>query len=422
MLSPKTWCALAFVLKPGLFLFKQLIQRRYLHILNWGMGVESTAILLRWLLEPECRPFVNLADLVVLAAQTGDEMPNTQTLCETYLFPLLRDHRIRVVQVAKASASKRDGYVVLSDTRTPQTLHIEGHFKLSQNLMLSGTVPRLGRPHICAQRWKGEVLDAWLADNIDDAFGPYLGYNCEESKRVAKSDGYSCRGFDYIYPLVDWGWNRQDCLQYLYRQWGTWFAKSACSFCPFQECGIAVERFQQDPDAAAQVLLMEQNALAHNPRMHLFSSGTAYDLVLKHNLQKVLERYEQRLAQETWALYHVYRIYRQLPVKDKPEKFRVDADRYNCVLTKGDRPYIDICLAELAQRYGKSVIEQHGQRFYVHERIEKQYPAWEEFFVATIHQAEDKCRNLSKFRERWYALTGDTIELKLGESLQLSLL
>ncbi len=121
-------------------------------------------------------------------------------------------------------------------------------------------------------------------------------------------------------------------------------------------------------------------------------------------------------------MYHVYRIYRQLPVKDKPGKFRIDADRYNGVVTTGNRTYIDSCLSELAQRHGKPVIAQHGQRFYVHERVEKQYPAWEEFFVATIHQAEDKCRNLKRFRERWYALTGDTIELKFGESLQLSLL
>jgi hypothetical protein len=91
-------------------------------------------------------------------------------------------------------------------------------------------------------------------------------------------------------------------------------------------------------------------------------------------------------------------------------------------VTKGKRTAVESCLSDLAQRYGKPVVEQYGQRFYVYKRTEKQYPAWEEFFVATIHQAEDKCRNLSKFRDRWYALTGDTIELSLGESLQLSLL
>ena len=36
-----------------------------IHILNYGMGVESTAILLRWMLEPCSRDF-ELSDLLVL--------------------------------------------------------------------------------------------------------------------------------------------------------------------------------------------------------------------------------------------------------------------------------------------------------------------------------------------------------------------
>lgn len=124
-----------------------------LHLLNWGMGVESTAILVRWILEPATRPFHDLQDLIVLTAQTGDEVEETRLLCEAYLLPLLRQHQIRLVQVAKTTASKLDGYVVLSDTSEPHKLHTEGYFKLSYDLLQSGTVPRLGRPHICAQRW-----------------------------------------------------------------------------------------------------------------------------------------------------------------------------------------------------------------------------------------------------------------------------
>jgi hypothetical protein len=117
------------------------------------MGVESTAILVHWILEPNTRPFSTFQDLIVLTAQTGDEMTETKLLCEAYLLPLLRQHQIRLVQVAKTTASKLDGYVVLSDTTEPTKLFTEGNFKLSWDLMQSGTVPRLGRPHICAQRW-----------------------------------------------------------------------------------------------------------------------------------------------------------------------------------------------------------------------------------------------------------------------------
>ncbi|MEO0869792.1 MAG: hypothetical protein AAFY17_15415, partial [Cyanobacteria bacterium J06642_11] len=394
-------------------------------IQNMAMGVESTAILLRWVYEPEMRPFSDWRHLIVLVAQTGNEMPYTKVLAEAHLFPILRQLGVRVVQVAKASASKRDGYRVLADTRQPEVLYTEGYFKLSQNLLLSGTVPRLGRPHICAQRWKGEVLDAWLADSLDgDTFGPYLGYNGDETKRVAKSDGYGSRGFDYRYPLVEWGWSRADCLYYIYFHLGVIWAKSACNFCPFQDCGTAVERFQRDPEAGAHALFMEANALAHNPRMHLFSSGTAYDLVVRNSatLQPVLEHYEALLEQSTWGIYHVHRIYRQLPIKDKPGKCRVDAERYNCLVAEGNRAQMEALLAEFACEKQRAVVELYGKRFYVHERVLKQYPAWEEFFVVAVKAAQDKCRNLTSFRERWQVLTGELMELKPGESQQISLI
>ena len=124
-----------------------------LHLLNWGMGVESTAILVRWMRSPRFRSFNDFHNLIVITAQTGDEMGETKSLCENYLFPLMREHKVRLVQVAKASASKLDGYIILSDTHQPYELHIEGYFPLSRDLLQSGTVPRLGRPHICAQRW-----------------------------------------------------------------------------------------------------------------------------------------------------------------------------------------------------------------------------------------------------------------------------
>ncbi|MCG7594932.1 hypothetical protein [Mycobacterium sp. PSTR-4-N] len=40
-------------------------------VLLWGLGADSTAILLRWLLDPASRDF-DLDQLVVVVAHTGD--------------------------------------------------------------------------------------------------------------------------------------------------------------------------------------------------------------------------------------------------------------------------------------------------------------------------------------------------------------
>ena len=36
-----------------------------------------------------------------------------------------------------------------------------------------------------------------------------------------------------FYPLVEWGWTRQDCIDYLRQKLGITWRKSACVQCPF---------------------------------------------------------------------------------------------------------------------------------------------------------------------------------------------
>jgi hypothetical protein len=383
-----------------------------LYLLNWGMGIESTAILVRWMLEPQSRPCHSFHNLIVLTAQTGDEVDETKYLCETYLFPLMREHEIRLVQVAKASASKLDGYIILSDTHQPYELHTEGYFPLSHDLLQSGTVPRLGRPHICAQRWKGEVLDAWIADHITEAFGPYLGYNADETKRASKADGYTCQGHQFFYPLIEWGWTRDDCIDYLYRILGVTWRKSACSYCPFQQKQAAIARYNRDPKAAGFTLLMEMNALALNPRMHLFSSSTAYDLIVESGNQDALDELERMLSRMQWGIYHVQRIYKQLMGKNN--KLYVNADRKIVLVYEGSKAEMESKLEMLAQQYQATVENLYGKRFYVHCRQQSVYPTFEEFYVLVPKLAKDKCRNLKAFDRSWADLTGPTKPVQLG--------
>jgi hypothetical protein len=81
-------------------------------ILSYGMGVESTAILVRWLEDASVRP-CRLDELIVITSHTGDEYADTYRDVETYVLPLLRKHRVRYVQVARAT----DEVVVVRDIR-----------------------------------------------------------------------------------------------------------------------------------------------------------------------------------------------------------------------------------------------------------------------------------------------------------------
>jgi len=58
-------------------------------VLSYWMGADSTALLLRWIHEPDTR-HCDLASLLVVTAVTGDEWPVTGRLVAEHVLPLLR--------------------------------------------------------------------------------------------------------------------------------------------------------------------------------------------------------------------------------------------------------------------------------------------------------------------------------------------
>jgi hypothetical protein len=102
-------------------------------ILSYGMGVESTAILVRWLKSPETRP-CSLEDLVVITSQLGNEYDDTRRDVEAHILPLLRAYGVRYVQISRRGHLEADGISILSDTTNPDRLFIEGDYKLSDEL------------------------------------------------------------------------------------------------------------------------------------------------------------------------------------------------------------------------------------------------------------------------------------------------
>ena len=115
-------------------------------VLSYGLGADSTAVLLRWLTEPASRDFA-LDELVVITAMTGDEWAGTGTDVEQHVLPLLRRHGVRYVQVARAqllTTKAGDGIVVLDDSRHPERVHLAGAYRLSDELTAAGTIPQSG--------------------------------------------------------------------------------------------------------------------------------------------------------------------------------------------------------------------------------------------------------------------------------------
>jgi len=381
------------------------------------MGVDSSAALARWIFDPSSRDFP-LSALTVLVAQTGDEWQNTRTLCETYILPLLRKHRIRLVQVARAGHLESDGIEVLDDSMQPEQLHIEGAYKLSDELAFAGTVPQFAGVHTCALKFKGFVLDRWLAmeakgETVRQAFGfnseegkrieksEYadkakiaFGFNSEERKRIERSNEYDSVNRQSFYPLMDWDWTRADCLLYLQEQFNVRWKKSACSFCAF--CSLneeAVERFEEFPQDAARALLLEYTSLCLNHRSTLYKNRSLMSVLRKAANTTALESFQQLVSKTPMATYRVRRI---MTSKGHGHRCTEQVDTDN----------LDALIAER----GLTPITFHPDDYrietgYAIQRDPENFPAREEFYVRAPATVASRARyGISWFDEKWKAL------------------
>lgn len=377
-------------------------------VLSYGLGVDSTAILLRWLLEPASRDF-DLADLAVVTAMTGDEWAQTGIDVQTHLLPLLRQHRVRFVQVARGQrlvTTAGDGVVVLSDTDQPTTLHLDGAYKLSDEMLSAGTIPQTGGARLCSVHSKGDALDP-IIDRITDG-KPYrhvIGFEANEPKRAAKDAGYNTATRTGEYPLVEWGWDRATCEAYITNALGVEWEKSACTFCPFalaNKAGRArvLARYADEPAAGARTLMMEHVALALNPAQGLIGGARAIDVVRAHGATAVLDEFARDLDAAPHALYEVRRVLR--PRKDDPTRMANAARSVRRIAT-GTRADMLTLLTDTAAD-DLHVGDDGIARVYLRTRGAT-FPTGEHFLVAAPAVVADK--EHEKFDAWWADLPDD---------------
>jgi hypothetical protein len=405
-------------------------------VMSNGLGVESVAILLRWLLEPETRDF-SLDQLVVITAMVGAEWPDTAQDFEQHILPLFRQHQVRFVQVARKGHLEEDGIVVLDDSRTPEKLYAHGAYTLTEELESAGTVPQYGSEHRCSLKFKAFVLESWLEQHLSGFIRHTFGLNAEELNRVAKSDaaiaarvsfGFNCDELDRVtlgqkydqplrishYPLVLWGWNRQKCISYIKEKLGIIWRKSACRYCPFTRITPElIARQKQFPKDTASSMFTERLSLAMNQRGQLYKGQPLYQIVTQSGNEQALADFRMRMDQVPWAVYRVRRIYkakaiyegdgkRKRLVSHNPHK-KGNADR--CVEKLEILASEEEALAHLralASCQKAEPYQFHGL-WYAHvRRCGETYPTSEEFLVAAPANVATKARyGVEKFDAKW---------------------
>jgi hypothetical protein len=100
-------------------------------------------------------------------------------------------------------------------------------------------------------RWK-PALDAWAEGR---SITMLVGFDIHEAHRRLKS--FDTDKIVVRYPLVEWGWGREECIEHIKAAGLPVPGKSSCFFCPSMR---KAEIMALQPDLLARAIALEQNA------------------------------------------------------------------------------------------------------------------------------------------------------------------
>lgn len=215
-------------------------------VVAYGGGTNSTAMLCGFR-EREIKP-----DLI-LFADTGGEMPGTY------------EHVHHMDGICKAWWG-----IGIETVRKTYQGGFEG---LEKNCLRQKMLPSLayGRK-ACSMKYKiqpqTQYIKKWMdARGVKEVIRN-IGYDAGESHRSVTLDWEDIkkgRVAHNRYPLIEWGWRRQECVDAIQRHNLPVPGKSACFFCPAMKRGEILKLKQEHPDLFARALAIEANAELKSP-------------------------------------------------------------------------------------------------------------------------------------------------------------
>lgn len=253
----------------------------------------------------------------------------------------------------------------------------------------SGTVPQSGGARLCSVHAKGDVLDPVIARiTRGQPYRHVMGFEAGERRRAVKDAMFNTGLRTGEYPLIEWGWTRDDVVAYTRSVVGVSIGRSSCTFCPFtfgNKKGRAevFDRYAADPAVGAKTLLMEHLSLALNPAQGLVGGRRLIDMLRAEQLDNVIDAFTAVLDDQEHALYDVRRILR--PRKTDPTKLG-NAARSVRVRTRGSRDVLHRLISRLAadgeaKGLVRPVVGEDGiLRVYQYERGPT-FPTIERYFV-----------------------------------------
>lgn len=153
---------------------------------------------------------------------------------------------------------------------------------LEGNMVKNATLPGAAlNQHTCAMKFKIEPQNKWTRrwKPAQEAWArgekvvKLIGFEAGETHRLKRADARAHSGkadpkeaarFEYVMPLMDWGYTLEDCIEIIKSAGLPVPPKSACYFCPFQK---PEEVDAATPEDRARTMLIELTAEPYNRKV-----------------------------------------------------------------------------------------------------------------------------------------------------------
>lgn len=216
-----------------------------MNIVSFGGGTNSTAMLIGMY---EKKIPVDL----ILFADTGGEQPHTYQHIEI-MNKWLKEHNMPQITVVK--------YVDRNGNR----------LTLEQECLKSKTLPSIAYGYKkCSLKHKRGVQDKFCNNyqacrecwEKGEKVNKYIGFDAGEENRIfnAKTADMADAKYNYVYPLYDWGWWRDDCVKKIKQAGLPLPGKSSCFFCPSMKKAEIRQLKRKHPDLFRRAIAIEENA------------------------------------------------------------------------------------------------------------------------------------------------------------------
>ncbi|RNI26608.1 hypothetical protein [Rufibacter latericius] len=131
----------------------------------------------------------------------------------------------------------------------------------------------------CSIKWKITPVDRYVAKHLKGRkLVKYVAYDASESHRIKD---YSTEKERVVYPLVEWGMDRFDCMAYIHKAGLPVPQKSSCFFCPNMKEREIKQLQAAEPDLLEMALNLEKIALPNLGTVAGLGRGKRWSEMLK---------------------------------------------------------------------------------------------------------------------------------------------